>query len=188
MLKKDGILLREIRYDDLKQLKDWRNSDYIRPFVREFKPLSMVNQKKWFESLCDSNNIMFAIEDVRNVGLIGCCGLTYINWKDGNAEVSIYIGKKDWQGKGNATKALRLLLEYGFNELRLYRIFATIFEYNEKSIKFFEKNGFKFEGKHRGARFWNGKYYNEHMYSILSNEWKDVSKKVTVSLDNTHFH
>jgi RimJ/RimL family protein N-acetyltransferase len=125
----------------------------------------MSNQTKWFESLStDQDNIMFAIE-VEEV--IGCCGLTNINWKEGHGEVSIYIGEERWQKKGYATDTIHLLLDYGFKELRLHRIYGIIFEYNEASVKLFEKNGFVFEGRHREARFWDGKFHDELVYGIL---------------------
>ena len=54
--------------------------------------------------------------------------------------------------------------------MRLHRIYAIIFEYNEASIKFFEKNGFKFEGRHREARFWDGKFHDELVYGVLDYE------------------
>ena len=86
-------------------------------------------------------------------------------------EVSIYIGEEKWQEKGYASDALHLLLKYGFCELRLHRVYAIIFEYNESSIKFFEKNGFEFEGRHREARFWDGKFHDELVYGILDHEY-----------------
>ena len=164
--------LRQIEESDLPKLRDWRNSPYIRAYTREYRPLNMLNQKRWFDSLIiDQLNVMFIIEEKNSNETIGCCGLTHINWKEGHGEVSIYIGEQKWQEKGYASDALQLLLRYGFCELRLHRIYAIIFEYNEASIKFFEKNGFKFEGKHREARFWNGKFHDELVYGMLDYEY-----------------
>ena len=121
--------------------------------------------------LTDKTNIMFIIEKKKDRGVIGCCGLTGINWKVEHREVSIYIGEQKWQEKGYASDALLLLLKYGFCELRLHRIYAIIFEYNDSRIKLFEKNRFKFEGKHREARFWDGKFHDELAYGILEYEY-----------------
>jgi RimJ/RimL family protein N-acetyltransferase len=172
MLDGKYVKLRQIEEVDLPKLRDWANSPYIRAYTREYRPLNMLSQKIWFESLLtDRSNIMFAIEKKDNSEVIGCCGLTYINWKEGHGEVSIYIGEEKWQEKGYASDALHLLLKYGFGEMRLHRIYAVIFGYNEASIKFFEKNGFKLEGKHREARFWDGKFHDELVYGILDYEY-----------------
>jgi len=173
VLESKNVRLRQIEASDLLKLRNWRNSPGIRSYTRGYRPLNMLNQTKWLESLsADQLNIMFAIEKKFDRELIGCCGLTNINWKEGHGEVSIYIGEKKWQSKGYASDALRLLLEYGFKELRLHRIYGIIFEYNDASIKFFEKNGFEFEGRHREARFWDGKFYDELVYGILDREYQ----------------
>ena len=172
MLEGKYVELRQIEEADLAKLRDWANSPYIRAYTREYRPLNMLNQNKWLlPLLTDQTNILFVIEKLDSSELIGCCGLTHINWKEGHGEVSIYIGEEKWQEKGYATDALQLVLKYGFEELRLHRIYAVIFEYNEASIKFFEKNGFEFEGRHREARFWDGKFYDELVYGILDYEY-----------------
>ena len=172
MLEGKYVELRQIEESDLPKLRDWRNSPYIRAYTRGYRPLNMLNQNKWLSSLLtDQTNIMFIIERLESSEIIGCCGLTHINWKEGHGEVSIYIGEEKWQEKGYASDTLQLLLKYGFCELRLHRIYAIIFEYNESSIKFFEKNGFKLEGRHREARFWDGKFHDELVYGILDYEY-----------------
>ena len=172
MLEGKHVRLRQIEESDLPKLRDWRNSPYIRAYTREYRPLNMSNQSRWLSSLIiDQTNIMFVIERLESSEIIGCCGLTHINWKEGHGEVSIYIGEEKWQEKGYASDALQLLLKYGFEELRLHRIYAIIFEYNGSSIKFFEKNGFTFEGRHRETRFWDGKFHDELVYGILDSEY-----------------
>jgi RimJ/RimL family protein N-acetyltransferase len=98
-------------------------------------------------------------------------GLTYLNGKEGLREVSIYLGEQKWQKKGYATDALQLLLKYGFCELRLHRVYAIIYDYNEASIMFFEQNKFKLEGRHREARFWDGKFHDELIYGVRDHEY-----------------
>jgi RimJ/RimL family protein N-acetyltransferase len=87
MLEGKNVGLRQIEESDLPIFRDWRNSPYIRGYTREYRPLNMINQKRWFESLLtDSSDIMFAIEKRDSKEVIGCCGLTYINWKEGHGE------------------------------------------------------------------------------------------------------
>jgi len=166
------INFRALEMEDLKQLRNWRNSDFVRRACREYRLLNMENQKNWFESLHKKTpeNIMFGIENKEDK-LIGVCGLTWIDWKNRNAEVSIYIGAKEWQGKGAATDSLKTLIKYGFETLNLHRIYAIIFGFNKPSVKLFEKCGFKFESKRREAHYIEGKYQDELVYSILKKEY-----------------
>jgi len=182
MIESENIRLRQIEEADLPKLRDWRNSAIIRPTLRQFTLLNMINQNKWLESLYTNympKYAMFVIElksnspkgDTHHGLLVGVCGLTYINWKEGHAEISIYIGEKNWQKRGIASEALKRLIKYGFEELRLHRLFAVIFEYNNLSIKLFKRCGFKYEGRHKEARFWDGKYWDEVIMSVLNHEY-----------------
>ena len=172
MIESKIINLRALEVEDLKQLRDWRNADYVRETCREYSLLNMENQKRWFDSLFKKppDNIMFGIENKKGE-LIGVCGLTWINWKNRNAEVTIYIGEKEWQGKGAATDSLKTLVKYGFENLNLHRIYAIIFEFNKPSTRLFEKCGFKFEGKHREAHYIKGRYWDELVYGMLKEEY-----------------
>ena len=58
----------------------------------------MINQKDWFNNLHLSippKDIMFGI--IKRNKLIGVTGLTYIDWKNKHAEISIYLTLKNWQ-------------------------------------------------------------------------------------------
>lgn len=94
------VKFRAIERDDLPRLRDWRNSPAIRRRIREFRLLSLVDQERWSESLRnDRHTIMFDVLDEKDT-LIGVAGLTYIDWKDRRAEVSIYVGDEGAQGMG----------------------------------------------------------------------------------------
>ncbi len=87
MLEGKQVRLRKIEEVDLPKLRDWRNSPYIRAYTREYRPLNMLNQNKWFSSLLiDQTKVMFVIEKKEDSELVGCCGLTYINWKEGHGK------------------------------------------------------------------------------------------------------
>ncbi len=58
-------------------------------------------------------------------------------------EISYILKKEEW-GKGFATEIARCLVEFGFKELNLPEIFATIDDDNDASIKVAEKAGLKF--------------------------------------------
>ena len=157
--------------DDLRQLRDWRNSPEVKKFTREYRELNMQNQLQWLESMAkDKNTMMFAVETKKGK-LIGCTGLTYIDWKNSRAEVSIYIGDKKYKGKGYGTDTLKVLIDYGFRELNLHMLFGEIFEYNRANIRLFEKCGFKKDGVLRHRLYRDGKYWDSIIYSILDKEW-----------------
>ena len=65
---------------------------------------------------------------------IGNIGLHAISPKDHNDLFGIVIGEKDYWSKGYGTEATRLVLDYGFRQLNLHRVWSAAFAFNERSI------------------------------------------------------
>lgn len=117
---------------------------------------------------------MFAIVDKDSQQLIGLINLNLsLPFKRG--ELAYWIGKHYW-GKGYGTEAAKALLEYGFNSLKLNKIFAASFTSNPGSWKIMEKIGLKYEGtlKQHVARF--GQFYDLTYYGLLKEEFQTDSK------------
>jgi RimJ/RimL family protein N-acetyltransferase len=165
------IAFRQLEQEDLPQLRDWRNSLEIRNRTREFKPLNMLDQEKWFSSYAN-DNIMFAIESEKK--LIGVCGLTHIDWKNRSTELSWYIGDGDFKKKGLGRRIIYLLCEYCFVEVGLHRFWGEVYVIDGGLIPMYEKLGFGIDGYVRDTYWWDGQWWPSAMISILDTEWKEI--------------
>ena len=87
------------------------------------------------------------------------------------AELGYWIGTPFW-GRGIATEAAKEMLRYGFEELRLHRIFAEHFAHNPASGRVLAKIGMKHEGCHRRHVLKWGEFVDAEQYGILREEWK----------------
>lgn len=175
MLKGEYAGLRAIERDDLKQLLEWRNLPEFRCYFREYRELGMENQEQWYQRIVvnDPNTMMFAIVNLSDGMLLGAAGLAYINWVNRNADFSIYIGRESlYIDDKYAPDAGYLLLEYGFNELGLHRIWTEIYDFDERKKELFNKLSFSLDGCHRQTYWNNGKWHNSLFYSILTHEFK----------------
>ncbi|MBI2627903.1 MAG: GNAT family N-acetyltransferase [Candidatus Niyogibacteria bacterium] len=177
MIKSKLVGLRAVEREDLSMLKDWRNIPKFRKNFREFRELNLDNQKKWFENIVvgSQNDFMFIIERLKDKLSVGVCGLVYINWISRSADLSFYIGLNEEyiDTKGYALEAAKLLLDYGFNNLNLHKIWMELYEFDKKKIDFFTKKlNFKKDGELRDNCFKEGKYWNSHIYSLLNKEYK----------------
>ena len=164
------VHLRALEEIDLSKLKELRNMSNVRKHTREYKLLSMINQKEWFKSLFLENppkNIMFTVLNKSKLS-VGICGLTYIDWKNRNAEISIILDEAKKNLLKESREVIKIITDYGFDELGLHRIWAEIFEIAPERIKLFEKMNFKKEGKLRDNLWRNGKWYNSFIYSKLA--------------------
>ncbi|MCY0900178.1 MAG: GNAT family protein [Firmicutes bacterium] len=62
-----------------------------------------------------------------------------------NAHIGFFVDKSA-QHRGIATQAVRLAVDFGFNEARLHRIDAAVMPGNLSSMRVLEKNGFQVIG------------------------------------------
>jgi RimJ/RimL family protein N-acetyltransferase len=97
--------------------------------------------------------------------------------ENGNAEVAIVITDKASQGRGLGTDALNCLVDFGFGELRLERIYLHVFDYNARAMRSYEKAGFQTDAVLRRHRFHRGDHHEVHLMSILRGDWLALDRR-----------
>ena len=136
-------------------------------------PRSVKAAKEHLEKGLDKEIIkdyFFNIRTLQEDRLIGDVGLDGVDWRNGDAYVGIGLGdRKDW-GKGYGTDAIRLILRFAFNELNLHRLSLTVFEYNLRAIRSYEKAGFVIEGHTRGFVHRDGRRWDMICMGILRHD------------------
>tara|TARA_B100000767_G_scaffold126146_1_gene120267 strand:- start:14180 stop:14701 length:522 start_codon:yes stop_codon:yes gene_type:complete len=173
MIKGKKVGLRAVEKQDLPFLRDWRNIPEFRKNFREVRELSLADQEAWFDTLQKTKHInyMFTIIDLDSQKPIGATGLLYINWIIRSADFSFYIGdeKKYIGNDGIAEEAAGLLIDYGFNNLNLHKIWMELYEFDDQKIDFFmNKFEFKRDGILRDNCFEDGKFWNSLIISKLN--------------------
>ena len=91
------------------------------------------------------NSILFGIFDSREH--LGNLRIHSIDKKNSTCELGIIIFNQALRGKGLASQALKLAIDYIFDELEITRVMADYFEENLASERLFRRNGFVFEGR-----------------------------------------
>lgn len=105
-----------------------------------------------------------AIEiDGQIAGGIGIHPQEDISYK--NAEMGYWLGEAYW-GKGIMTQAVKEMVNYGFKNFDINRIFARPFGTNVGSQKVLEKVGFILEARFEKTLCKNGTYHDELIYAI----------------------
>jgi ribosomal-protein-alanine N-acetyltransferase len=110
-----------------------------------------------------------AVERKADGRLVGSIGLSVTSAAHREAEVGYCFRRQDW-GKGYATEAARRVLDFGFGELGLHRIFATCRPSNTASARVLAKLGMKQEGFLRKHRFAKGEWQDSLYFAILEGE------------------
>ena len=96
--------------------------------------------------------------------------------ENGCAEMAIGIVDRAFQGRGYGTDAVNCIVDFGFGELRLERIYLHVFDYNRRARRSYEKAGFQLEATLRHARFHHGEFHDVHLMSILREEWQATER------------
>lgn len=122
------------------------------------------------------NNAAFAIMTKKENKHIGNISLNDISWENRSGEISIIIGEKDYWGRGIATEAYRLIINYGFNMLNLHRLKSGMSVRNKAMIRVAEKVGMVKEGIFKEAFFKDGEYIDIVQYTIINSKQKTIKK------------
>ena len=166
-----NFILRSWNSDDLNSLvKDAKNFNIAKNLTNLFPhPYTIEHGKAFIEKANSTNkHIILAIEiNGEAIGGIGLHPQTDIHVK--NAELGYWLAEPFW-GKGIITSAIIQIVEKGFNELEIERIFARPFGTNMGSQKVLEKAGFKLEARLEKTIFKNGEYLDELIYAFRRNK------------------
>jgi len=180
LLRGDRVRLTALNTRDLPTLVHWfEDAEFMRLYdTRPACPKSEAELTRWLEKLQKAkNDFAFAVRPLNSKDLIGYVELDGILWPHGVCGFSIAIGDRANWGQGYGYEAARLALAFAFGEINLYRVTATVFGYNERSIALFEKLGFQREGAYREFLQRDGRRYDMLLYGLLRHEWGAMSNK-----------
>jgi len=103
--------------------------------------------------------------------LIGGCGIHVSNPNNREGWIGYCLNRHFWE-KEYATETANALIDFGFKNLDMHRIFATCDTANTASAHVLEKSGMKREGHIREHKWTKAGWRNSFLYSILEQEWK----------------
>lgn len=175
VLNGDLVQLRELRESDLEQLVRWWNEPEPKPLLSltvQPKPAAAVREmyQEWSANDSDSS-AGFSVVDRESGSLVGHVAIFGIDTRVRAGTLGVVIGG-DQTGRGYGTDAVRVIVNYGFEELNLNRIELRVFAYNSRAIATYRKVGFVEEGRRRQVTFHGGKYYDDVIMSLLAEEYR----------------
>ena len=174
LFESNKIILRKMTLEDTDLYHGWRNDSEVMQTTASFLDIYSIKETKEFvENVMlgsqDSKSYMIVEKETKKA--IGVIALVSINYKNRNAECIIDIGDKEKWGNGYGAEAIKLLLDVGFLEMNLHRIYLKVFSFNSRAIKLYEKLGFQLEGRSRESIYRNGQWHDCIQMSILKNEY-----------------
>lgn len=179
----DQCTLRTFIESDARQLAELlANNKYswstYEPLHRDEYYTEEAQYKKILESLQllhANREFSFGIYEMNSQQLIGHISLYAIKRLPYSSAFIGYSVDKSFVGRGIATEAVKLVLEFAFQTINIHRIEAYVSPKNEGSVRVLEKSGLVREGLLRELLFINGEWVDHYMYAILQNDFKKIS-------------
>ena len=164
------VYLSPINADDTEKYTEWLSDIEITKNLSLAGRIFTVESER--QALLTIGTDNFAIVASEKDLLIGNCGYLGISNSQRHAEVGIFIGDKDYLGKGYGTEAMQLLLDFGFNIRNYHSLRLRVRSFNKRAIACYEKCGFKPAGRFREAGMLNGEYFDDILMDILEDEFR----------------
>jgi [ribosomal protein S5]-alanine N-acetyltransferase len=174
-LTTERLILRDFTPDDWPAVLAYQSKPlYLRYYawtertpeaVRDFIDIFIAQQ-----SDSPRTKYQFAVTLKASGTLIGCAGVRKDSPDSHQASIGYELDPAHW-GKGYATEATRTLMNYGFDVLKVHRIWAHCVADNLGSQHVLEKLGLRREAHLRDAEYYKGRYWDEYIYAILESEW-----------------
>jgi ribosomal-protein-alanine N-acetyltransferase len=137
-------------------------------------PYEEKHAREFLASIAKENELRLSIRQRSDGRLFGGVGL-HPEMPHRHAELGYWIGVPYW-GNGYATEAAQAIVRYGFEQIKLNRIFAHHFKHNPASGKVLRKLGMKYEGCMRQHVLKWGQFVDLELYSILRDETDSAVK------------
>ena len=171
-IEENELYLRKIEYSDTDDIIRWRNQDEIRKFFIYQQLITKEEHITWLEdNIATRKTEQFIIVDKKKEHSIGSVYLRDVDYKNKKAELGIFIGEISYLGKGYGSKAAKIILKYGFNELGLNKVFLRVLADNSRAIRSYEKVGFQQEGYFRKDVLINGSFHDLIFMALLHDEF-----------------
>jgi len=159
---KDAELLYEYR-------NDWEVTRHLGGFSKGY---SLRDIHDWLEYHRNrSDEIIWTVAEKESDLCVGHVGLYNIDHRVRSAEFAVMIGNKGWWGKGTGKDVTRAVVDYGFKQLNLHRVYLTVLKSNDRAIALYEKLAFTTEGILRDEQFRDGGYVDVVAMGVLEQEW-----------------
>jgi RimJ/RimL family protein N-acetyltransferase len=174
-IESEHLRIRRFKDSDLASFMAYRNDPEVaryqswdsceereaRAFIREMESAPAGVPGEWFQ---------FAIEPKETAVLIGDCALTVDAHETYRAEIGFTLARVH-QGKGFASEAVSVLLDYAFDTLGLHRVVAIADCRNAPSVALLERVGMRREGHFLENVWFKGGWADEYLYAVLKDEW-----------------
>ncbi|MBS4206319.1 GNAT family N-acetyltransferase [Lederbergia citrea] len=175
-LETERLTLQPFKKEDAIRIRDLANDKELASILGLPHPYELKYAEDWIA--IQSDQIEEGVEFPLTITfkelneLIGTITIR-IDKSNNKGELGYWIGKDYW-GKGFATEAVKRIIDFGFSQLNLNKIWASALARNIASKIVLEKAGLQKEGTLRQNRLLQNEYEDVDIYGLLKIEYKQL--------------
>lgn len=173
----ERLIIQPFKNDDAYRIKELANDEVLANILGLPYPYKLEHAQEWIltqpDVIAAGSEYPLKVVHKQWNEIIGTVTLR-IDKKNNKGELGYWIGTDYW-GNGFATEFVSKMIEFGFNELNVNKICASVLSKNKASKKVLEKSGLLKEGTLKQNRFLLNKYEDVDLYGLLKVEY--ISKK-----------
>lgn len=166
------VQLRPIESQDKNQLFEWRNRPEVSRNMFTDHSIGADEHSAWFEkAIHDTTRKMWIVQyQDTDVGFLSLYDIK----AQKTCDLAIYIGEPGLQGRGIGTAVEYLMLQIAFTELKVNRLCAQVFAFNEAALCIHKKFGFHEQAILPDRYLKSGKPAAVHQLFIEKSEWEKL--------------
>jgi ribosomal-protein-alanine N-acetyltransferase len=174
-LETERLILRQIQLSDAEAVFATFSDEAVMEFYGEMPHRSLEDSRALIRRQHDwyarREGIRWGITRKGEDRVIGSCGFFKFEDEFQRAEIGYELARAYWR-QGIVSEALRAIITFAFREMPLRRIEAVVDDTNEPSKALLRKLGFAHEGTLRQRFFFRGRFWDEHYFGLLKEEWQ----------------
>ncbi|WP_211238786.1 UDP-4-amino-4,6-dideoxy-N-acetyl-beta-L-altrosamine N-acetyltransferase [Guyparkeria sp. SB14A] len=160
--------LRRMHAGDLDRVLAWRNHPEVRRYMYTQHVIGRDEHQAWFERAhADPSKHLLVFEREGQPG--GFVNVTIVDEIARRAEWGFYLAPDARRGSGS--RLGEQTLAYVFGDLKLHKLCGEALAYNERSVRFHERLGFRQEARLRDHHFDGSRYHDVIGFGLLAAEW-----------------
>lgn len=173
-LETERLTMQPFNKEDSIRIKELANNKELATILGLPFPYELEHAEDWIaiqpEQIQKGLEYPLTIVNKKENEIIGTITLR-IDKNNNKGELGYWIGRDYW-GNGFATEAVNRIIEFGFNQLDLNKIWASAISRNKASSIVLEKAGFQKEGRLKQNRLLQNEYEDVDVYGLLKFDYK----------------
>jgi RimJ/RimL family protein N-acetyltransferase len=176
MLRGTLVYLRPAERSDIPLFVRWLADERTSRHLALRSPISIAMEERWFDDLLEHHGrdrwhfVICLLADDRPIGSLD---LHEVDLTSGGAGLGIQVGDPEDRGRGYGGDAIDVLVDFGFERLRLERVWLDVFAENAAARRLYERLGFVHEATFRNGVYRAGRFEDVHRLAILRSEWAE---------------